>query len=194
MGKAVPADRRHDVRVARCSVDGRRRDAAALAMAYLPLARARARSATRRYRQDYGEALSDALFGLAQALRLGRPGPTFSAYASTTIEGAILRGIRDRSGLRGQYERGGGKPPRLVTLDTRGVGALADTAPSPPEQVLRSELWREVDRLPGRQPVEVRLSYQYGLSQTEIARLLGVTQMTVSRDLARARETLVRVA
>jgi RNA polymerase sigma factor (sigma-70 family) len=71
---------------------------------------------------------------------------------------------------------------------------MADGAPSPPDQVLRNELWREVDRLPGRQPIEVRLSYQYGLSQTEIARLMGVTQMTVSRDLARAREALAQVA
>ena len=223
MGKAVLADTRHDVRVAGCSDTVRRRltgaygdsrvereqlydrgiapnrrratanNAAWLAVAYMPLARARARSATRRYRQDYSESLSDALFGLATALRRGRPGPTFSAYASKTIEGAILRGIRDRSGLRAQYERGGDPPPPVVALNPQTVAAIADREPSPTEQVLRRELWREVDRLPGRQPIEVRLSYQYGLSQAEIAQLMGVTQMTVSRDLARAREALVHV-
>lgn len=160
----------------------------------MPLARARARRATWRYRQDYGEALGDALFGLANAVRRGRPGPTFSAYASKTIEGAILRGIRDRSGLRAQYERGGDPPPRIVALNALAVAAIANEEPSPIEQVLRAELWREVDRLPGRQPIEVRLSYQYGLSQAEIGELLGVTQMTVSRDLARARDALVHVA
>lgn len=160
----------------------------------MPLARARARRATRRYRQNYDEALGDALFGLANAVRRGRPGPTFSAYASKTIEGAILRGIRDRSGLRAQYERGGDPPPRIVALNALAVAAIANEEPSPIEQVLRAELWREVDRLPGRQPIEVRLSYQYGLSQAEIGELLGVTQMTVSRDLARARDALVHVA
>lgn len=223
MGKNAPADIWHDVRVAGCNACGRRRltrpygggrvegeqlddrgvarnrrggaanNAAVVAVEYMPLARARARSATRRYRQDYGEALSDALLGLAKSLRRGRPGPTFSAYASKTIEGAILRGIRDRSGLRAQYERGGDPPPPVVALNARAVAAIADGDPSPAEQVLRRELWREVDGLPGRQPIEVRLSYQYGLSQTEIAHLIGVTQMTVSRDLARAREALVHV-
>jgi RNA polymerase sigma factor (sigma-70 family) len=223
MGKNAPADTWHDARVAGCNSCGRWRltrpyggarledeqlddrgfarnrhggaanNAAVVAVEYMPLARARARSATRRYRQDYGEALSDALLGLAKALRRGRPGPTFSAYASKTIEGAILRGIRDRSGLRAQYERGGDPPPPVVVRDARAVAAIADGDPSPAEQVLRRELWREVDRLPGRQPIEVRLSYQYGLSQTEIAHLMGVTQMTVSRDLARARQALVHV-
>jgi RNA polymerase sigma factor (sigma-70 family) len=223
MGKAVPTDTQHDVPGARCDDGARRRlhrpgggprvqreqlddravarnrrggavdNAAAVALAYMPLARARARWATRRYGQDYGEALSDALFGLAQAIRRGRPGPTFSAYASKTIEGAILRGIRDRSGLRAQYERGGDPPPVLVALNAQAVAAWADGQPSPAEEVLRRELWREVDRLPGRQPIEVRLSCQYGLSQTEIAKLMGVTQMTVSRDLARARKALLQV-
>jgi RNA polymerase sigma factor (sigma-70 family) len=165
-------------------------NATAIAVAYMPLARARARWATRRYRQDYDEALSDALFGLAKALRRGRPGPTFSSYASKTIEGAILRGIRDRSGLRARYERGGDPPPDVVGLN---ADAVASREPSPPEQLLSKELWREVDRLPGRQSIEVRLTYQYGLSQAAIARLMGVTQMTVSRDLARARNALVEV-
>jgi RNA polymerase sigma factor (sigma-70 family) len=219
MGKTVLADKCHDVEVAGCNNSERRQpgrcargagverarfaerggaesrlaaadDATALAVEYMPLARGRARWATRRYRQDYGEAFSDALFGLAKALRNGRPGPTFWAYTSKTIEGAILRGVRDRSGLRAQYERGGDPPPRVVALNSQ---TLVDGEPSPAEQVLRRELWREVDRLPGRQPVEVRLSYQYGLSQAEIARLMGVTQMTVSRDLARAREALAHV-
>jgi RNA polymerase sigma factor (sigma-70 family) len=223
MGNTAPADTSHDVRVAglqrlrtsatnpayggarvedeqledRCVARNRRggaaNNAAVVAVEYMPLARARARWATRRYRQDYGEALSDALFGLAKALGRGRPGPTFSAYASKTIEGAILRGIRDRSGLRAQYEREGDPPPPVVALDARAVAAIADGQPSPAEQVLRRELWREVDRLPGRQPIEVRLNYQYGPSQAEIAHLMGVTQMTVSRDLARAIEALVQV-
>ena len=223
MGKTAPADTWEDIRVAGCNACGRRRlarpyggarvegeqlddrgvarhrrggaanNAAAVAVEYMPLARARARWATRRYRQDYGEALSDALFGLAKALQRGRPGPTFSAYASKTIEGAILRGIRDRSGLRAQYERGGDPPPPVVALNARAVAAIADEEPSPAEQVLSRELWREVDRLPGRQPIEVRLSYQYGLSQAEIAHLMGVSQMTVSRDLAQAREALLQV-
>jgi RNA polymerase sigma factor (sigma-70 family) len=212
VGKAVLAETCHDVGVAGGNGSGRRaagwpfcgvrveggqfdhrgeaetmrgaaNDAAALAIEYMPLARARARWATRRYRQDYGEAFSDAFFGLAKALRRGRPGSTFSAYASTTIEGAILRGIRDRSGLRAQYERGGDPPPCVVALNAQ---TMADGGPSPAEQVLRRELWREVDRLPGRQPIAVRLSYQYGMYQAEIPHLMGVAQMTVSRDLARA--------
>jgi Sigma-70 region 2 len=157
MGKAVPADTRHDVRIIRCNDGARRRldrpdgaarverepiDGRAVARnrrgraadnpavvaveQYMPLARARAWWATRRYRQDYDEALSDALFGLAKAVRRGRPGPTFSAYASKTIEGAILRGIRDRSGLRAQYERGGDPPPPVVALTARTVAAIAD--------------------------------------------------------------------
>jgi RNA polymerase sigma factor (sigma-70 family) len=193
-GKDVERERPYDRGVARNRRFRPAESATSLAVQYVPLAKARARRASRRYRQDYGEALSDALFGLAKAARHGRPGPTSSAYASITIDGAILRGIRDRSGLRAQYERGGDPPPAIVALNARAVAAMADEEPCPVQQVIQAELWREVDRLPGRQPIEIRLSYQYGLSQAEIGLLLGVTQMTVSRDLARARDALVRVA
>jgi RNA polymerase sigma factor (sigma-70 family) len=156
---------------------------------YLPLARSLAWNAVRRYRQEYDEAYSDALHGLAKAIRRRRAGEPFGAYAYASIHGEILRGIRTRT--RAARRNDG------VSLDASFGDAhrplsdvLAAPDPSPSVRTEFEELWLAVDRLPHRQRVATRLYYQCGFSQTEIAHLLGCSQMAVSRALDGARKTL----
>jgi RNA polymerase sigma factor (sigma-70 family) len=164
---------------------------------FVPLARKLAWDATRRYGTDFPDAYSDALYGLVRAARRADPDRPFASYATYTIRGAILQGIRDRWGWRRGTPR-----PQLVSLDDphrgeHGDETLSETiadesAVSPYEAAENARLWRQVDALPAKQRSAVRLHYQWSLSQSEIAGLLGVSQMQVSRYLSQARSRLAR--
>lgn len=162
-----------------------------LAAQYLPLARRLAAFAVRRYRQEYAEAYADALNGLATADARCRSRKTFPAFAAASMRGSVLRGIRTRT--RAARRNQG------VSLDWSGDGTpspydtLVDSSLSPHVMVERAELWRAVDRLPPRTALAVRLHYQWGLSQRRIAPLVGVSQMQVSRILAKAYRDLAKV-
>lgn len=169
---------------------------ALLAERYVPLARKLAYQAVRRYRLQFDEVYSDALFGLTKAASRHRPDAPFTAYATAFIAGEIRHGIRARMGFRTFRERGE-TPPRVVSLD---VPPFADD-PEPlwahlPDSsdtvraVDRAELWRAVDGLPDSERIAVRGYYQLELSQDEIAAARGVNQMAVSRALKRARKRL----
>lgn len=157
---------------------------ATLAEPYVPLARKLAWQAVRRYRRDYDETYSDALYGLAKALSRRRRG--LPCYVTQVIKWEILRGIRDRSGLRATLERGSAPPPQAVSINEVPLPATDD----PVRDAERAELWATVDRLPPRERLAVRLYYQWEFSQDEIAPVLGISQMQVSRDLAHACATL----
>lgn len=91
-----------------------------------------------------------------------------------------MHGKRDRAGRYRQAIR-----PELVPLDD----ALdwADARPGPAAQVEQADLWRHVDAtLDCRARVVVRLTYQWDLTQQEIAAVIGCSQMHVSRILRAA--------
>jgi RNA polymerase sigma factor (sigma-70 family) len=167
---------------------------ASLAERYIPLARKIAARATRRYEHDRDEVLSDALYGLVKATTRVHPDVPFGPYARKWIEGEIMRGRQHRSGVRADVQTKL-RPASLDALTHEDGKPLVETLPdrrelSPFDAAVGSELWERVDRLPAKQRMAVRLTYQWDLSQTEIASRLGVSQMQVSRLLGKAREQL----
>lgn len=156
----------------------------------MPLASALARKWSRRTSSPHEEAEADAFVGLVRAEAKYDPerGTKFTSYAYPWIGHEIVHGHRRRTGYRNDSKH---TPPKMVSIDDQACCVdLHSRLPSPQEHAERADLWRHVDQLPGRQRIAVRLHYQWGLSQSEIAGLVGVSQMQVSRDLAKARASL----
>jgi len=167
--------------------------------AYLPLARKQAGHATWLWEQNFDEAYSDALFGLAWAWTHRRVGWPFEPYANRCIRGSILHGIRDRSsrrpqGRHGMPDAGGGgsqfRPHyHFVSFDepeSEHRPALAEMIAGEPV-VETQELWATVARtLAPREHLIVGLYYRWGLSQETIGGLVGLSQMQISRLLRRS--------
>lgn len=125
---------------------------------------------------------SDALYGLVRAAHGYRPPGPFAPYARRFIEGAIMHGRRERS-----HYRTGQKHAPLICVP------LEDMLMDPPDPGLsaqaeleREELWRLVDSLPDKEAAAVRLYYLLGVTQKDIAVMLGCSQMHVSRLLKQA--------
>jgi RNA polymerase sigma factor (sigma-70 family) len=133
--------------------------------------------------EDPEDTRSDALWGLLLAGRAFQPDRgSFASYAALRIEGAIRRGRQLRSGVpRPMWEQG--DRPTIISLNVR-VGEsgdeLMDVLPAPPdgEENLLSDALR---RLPARECLVLRLRYYHGLSQSDIAAIIGRSQMQVSR-------------
>lgn len=149
------------------------------------MARGLAWEAARLYRASYEEALQDASEGLLLAWARCRDPTTFVAYARKCMRGQILRGIRDRSRKR-WYVENGETAPVEVPLEAHHILSEVD----PVEEALRTELWGFVDSLGPRDALVTRLYYQRELTQAEIASLVGVSQMQVSRILTKTRARL----
>lgn len=157
-----------------------------LAEQHMDLARARARYWAHRTGAPYEEVEADAYLGLVKAERRYEPdrGRTFRTYAWLWIGSEIMHAHRQREGYRKDRSF---QAPKCVSLDdpARPVEVPGHVAPADCE-VERRDLWRMVDALKPRQRLAVRLHYQVGLTQHEIAPVLGVSQMTVSRTLTAA--------
>lgn len=147
--------------------------------------------------EDRDDVVSDALFGLVRAEAEWDGERPFGPFAAAWIIGQIHRGRRARTGMRADFTP---KTPRpvVVSLDRQPgpnaeppVAALPDESPEPAEAIEARDLWASVDQLPDvRQRKIVRLYFQFGYSQHEIARILGVSQMHVSRLLRAALASL----
>jgi DNA-directed RNA polymerase specialized sigma subunit len=144
--------------------------------------------------EDPDDTRSDALWGLTLAGRGFQPDRgSFGTYAALRIEYAIRRGRQVRSGLpRRVWEQGGGAHPvslNIVVGD--GGGELLDVLPSADPG--RNWWLREAIRgLPARERLVVELRYDRGITQSEVATVIGCSQMHVSRieraALAKLRE------
>ena len=144
--------------------------------------------------EDPDDTRSDALWGLTLAGRGFQPDRgSFGSYAALRIEYAIRRGRQLRSGLpRSVWEQGG--RPRPVSLNVplgESGGELLDALPS--HDPGRYWWLRDAVRgLPARERVVVGLRYDRGLTQSEVADVIGCSQMHVSRieraALAKLRE------
>ena len=108
---------------------------------------------------------------------------SFPAYAALRIEGAIRRGRQIRSGLpRTLWEQG--DRPTLVSLNVRvgeGDAELLDVLPAPSGACEDEWLADAVRRLPALDRLVLRLRYYHGLPQSDIAPIIGRSQMQVSR-------------
>jgi RNA polymerase sigma factor (sigma-70 family) len=149
------------------------------------MARLMAGWATKRYRQPFEETYSDAMYGLAVATMNCDNLVTFPGYANASIRGAILKGIRTRTGNRSFYERGTGQFVRLVGISEHYVDPS-----NPVREAERHELWDKVNGLSPRSSLLLRLYYEWELSQHEIAQLFNLSQMHISRLLESARMEL----
>lgn len=107
----------------------------------------------------------------------------FLRYAASVMRSVIVDFVRERLAER----RGGGA--EHVTLDTR-----AGEASSPGEdEILRvHEALEELMRYDERMTRVVEMRYFAGMTETEIADALGVTDRTVRRDWEKARLLLAK--
>jgi RNA polymerase sigma factor (sigma-70 family) len=160
---------------------------------FMPLAERVARIRTL-HPGEQADIRADALFGLVNAARRGTVGRPFAPYARACIEGQILRGKRDRSGMRSDRKA---VRPRSVSFDSLpgdvdpGSQLMSGgVAISPYQAAEDAELWRLVDALAPTEGRAIRLYYQLDETQRTIAGVLGVSQMEVSRILTRARASL----
>jgi RNA polymerase sigma factor (sigma-70 family) len=133
--------------------------------------------------EDPDDTRSDALWGLMLAGRAFDPGRgAFAAYAVLRIEGAIRRGRQIRSGLpRTLWEQG--DRPTLVSLNVpvgEGGAELVDVLPAP-SGAEDEWLADAVRRLPALDCLVLRLRYYHGLPQSDVAPIIGRSQMQVSR-------------
>lgn len=80
---------------------------------------------------------------------------------------------------------------RTVLRDEVGDGQAAAPGPDPAEaSAERDEMWARLSRLPRRQRAAVVLRFYEGLTDTEIADVLGVAAGTVRAHISRALATL----
>jgi RNA polymerase sigma factor (sigma-70 family) len=144
--------------------------------------------------EDPDDTRSDAFWGLTLAGRCFQPSRgSFATYATVRIEYAIRRGRQIRSGLpRSEWERGGCAAPLSLNAPVREGGPdLLDLLAGPTD---REEEWLEdaLARLPARDCLVLRLRYYHGLTQSDVAPIIGRSQMQVSRieraALAKLRE------
>jgi RNA polymerase sigma-70 factor (ECF subfamily) len=75
------------------------------------------------------------------------------------------------------------------------VSAAPPSSPSNPEQALlaRATIWRALDRLAPRRRASIVLYELEGVGIAEIARLLGISAVTVRWHLSRGRKELARI-
>jgi RNA polymerase sigma factor (sigma-70 family) len=133
--------------------------------------------------EDPDDTRSDAFWGLTLAGAGFRPDRgSFTSYAALRIDYAIRRGRQVRSGIpRSAWEQGDRTAPISLNAPVRnGSAELID--------LLRGQSESEEDwltdalrRLPARQCLVLRLRYYGGLTQSEIAAIIGRSQMQVSR-------------
>ena len=163
---------------------------------HLPLAEKIARKRCLWGYEDPDDTRSDAFWGLTLAGRGFQPGRgSFTAYAALRIEFAIRRGRQRRSGLpRRVWEQGDRTAPISLNARVRTDGTeLIDVLPSRPETE-GHWLADVLNRLPARECLVLRLRYYHGLAQSDVAPIIGRSQMQVSRieraALARLRDSV----
>jgi len=116
----------------------------------------------------------------AGSLRINDRGH-FMAYASRVMRSIII----DLARAHGAERHGGGM--LQVTLNTQ----VADSAATSDEQLMRiNEALEELSQSEPRLVQVVEMRYFGGLTENEIAGLLGVTERTVERDWRKARMLL----
>lgn len=146
--------------------------------------------------EDPDDTRSDAFWGLMLAGRAFQPSRgSFPAYAALRIEYAIRRGRQMRSGVpRQRWEQGDRRA--LVSLNApvaEGGAELLDMLPAPSEAD-ENCLADALRRLPARECLVLRLRYYHGLAQSDVAAVVGCSQMHVSRIERAALEKLRDVA
>ena len=154
-----------------------------LVESHIGLAETIARKRCLRGHEDPDDTRSDAFWGLLLAVRaFDAERGSFAAYAAVRIEYAIRRGRQIRSGVpRLAWERGDRRPPLSLQGPAGEDGTeLVDLLTAPPDAE-ESSLVDALRLLPARERLVLGLRYFRGLKQSEVARIIGCSQMQVSR-------------
>lgn len=144
------------------------------------LARARLRAQSPLTLLDTTALVHESFMRLVQAGGVAAPDrERFLAYAAKTMRSIIVDGLRRRHADK----RGAGI--ERTTLDTELADQLGDDAAA---QVLRiDDALRALEAADPRAVQVVEMRYFAGMTDDEIATILGVTDRTVRRDWERAR-------
>lgn len=147
------------------------------------------RSIARRFGHDADQRddlVQEGLVGLLKAIRRFDPGREvpFPVYASTTVTGEIRHHLRDRSSCVRVPEGGSAE---VVPLDDDVPAATASDFGRSEDRV---ELGQRLSCLGSREREVVYLRFFADLTQDEIARCVGISQMHVSRLLRRALDAM----
>jgi len=143
------------------------------------LAHARLRKSSGSRPLDTTELVHESYLRLLKATRVDiNDRAHFFAYAAKVMRSIIVDFVRAR-----RAERCGGKAI-MVTLDT----SVEDRNRASEEEIIRvSEALEELAQLEPRLVQVVEMRYFGGLTEEEVASVLGVTERTVRRDWRRAR-------
>ena len=124
---------------------------------------------------DAEDAAQEALIAAVSKLDRYQPGTNFKAWLYT-IAVNICRGYLRKRKVRHNLHR-------MLT----GLFYLSDLTPSIEEQVLQGEtevhLWQSVNRLGEKHRLPILLRYLHGLSNQEIAQVIGIHEGTVRSRL-----------
>ena len=102
----------------------------------------------------------------------------FLGYAGKVFRSVIVDLVRERQAA----QRGGGLAPITLTTQMENVAARGE------EQILKvHEALEELRKLDQRMAQVVEMRYFGGLTEADIAAVLGVTERTVRRDWQQAR-------
>ena len=144
-----------------------------------PFALAVARSVSRPSAED---AVQDALLNLVERAGTFRPGARVRPWLARLVVNAAVSRTRGEARRRRREEVLARSAPPPVARET-----------SPAETAERDRALADaIESLEPNERVPVVLHYQQGLTQSEVAEALGVTQPAVVRRLERARERLRR--
>jgi RNA polymerase sigma-B factor len=146
------------------------------------------RNIARRFGQDAdqrADLVQEGVIGLLKAIRRFDPGRDvpFPAYAATAVTGEIRHHLRDRSSCVRAPEAAAAE---VVPLEHDVPTTASDFGRSED----RVELGQRLSRLGPREREVVYLRFFADLTQEEIARFVGISQMHVSRLLRSALDAM----
>lgn len=142
------------------------------------LARARLRGGGRETLLDTTALVHEAYLRIAGVEMGSAEQRSFLAYASRTMRSVIVDFARKR-----QTERRGGEIC-IVTL----TGTLAERQPAAADDIVRvHEALEKLARIDARLAQVVEMRYFAGLTEPQIAQVLGISERTVRRDWDKAR-------
>jgi len=144
-------------------------------------------------REEAEDVAQDVCIKLASAIAGFRGEAQFSTWLFRVTYTVAMDHLRVREGSL--WERRGKilsfRRPKNPSTMGEPIDCLAPAAmPSPEDEIIGKELWREVQALPPQQRCAVLLVYGEDCSHREAAEIMGCSESTVSGHLHTARKRL----
>jgi RNA polymerase sigma-70 factor (ECF subfamily) len=143
-------------------------------------------------REEAEDVAQDVCIKLAGAIRGFRGEAEFSTWLHRVTYTVAMDHLRARR--RSLWDRGGQiliiRGPKSRAAEVERVAPLEPSTPTPEDEIIGQDLWREVRALPSQQRDAVLLVYGEDLSHAEAAEIMGCSESTVSGHLHSARKRL----